>query len=66
MKNENTIGGLIKSIYKLILIMTIPFVIIGLAIGDITISCGITSLILITLLFNVDTIWNVIRFKIES
>lgn len=62
MKNKNVFNGLIN-IYKLVLIMTVPFLIIGMVNGNLSISNGITSLILITLLFNVKTIWNVISFK---
>lgn len=62
MKNKNVFNGLIN-IYKLVLITTVPFLIIRMVNGNLSISNGITSLILITLLFNVKTIWNVISFK---
>ena len=63
---KNNMIGLIKGIYKLVILFVIPFIIIGMVNYNVTIANGITALILLALMFNVDKLFNKLGIKIEE
>ena len=63
---KNNMIGLIKGIYKLVILFVVPFIIIGMVNYNVTIANGITALILLVLMFNVDKFFNKLGIKFEE
>ena len=60
MKSKNMIEMIFK-VYKLVLVLVIPFLIITVINGKIPITSGITLLTLVVLMLKVNTIWKIIQ-----
>ena len=60
MTNKNMIEMIFK-VYKLVLVLVIPFLIITVINGKIPITSGITLLTLVVLMLKVNTIWKIIQ-----
>ena len=60
MTNKNMIEMIFK-VYKLVLVLVIPFLIITVINGKIPITSGIALLTLVVLMLKVDTIWKIIQ-----